>query len=114
MTLSPKWGVVRPPVGRYYMVPPTNFCVTSVSRIYPNCQNPSSNSVAIFFGKELHFFIPVGHTTPVVRLNEDFGDLVAIRCRNNNDLTCARSEERRVGKECRSRWSRYHCEKKHG
>ena len=23
-------------------------------------------------------------------------------------VTCARSEERRVGKECRSRWSPYH------
>jgi len=27
---------------------------------------------------------------------------------NNSPLICARSEERRVGKECRSRWSPYH------
>ena len=26
----------------------------------------------------------------------------------NYDGTCTRSEERRVGKECRSRWSPYH------
>ena len=26
----------------------------------------------------------------------------------NNDTVIARSEERRVGKECRSRWSPYH------
>src|SRR3712207_9463155 len=28
-------------------------------------------------------------------------------------ITAARSEERRVGKECRSRWSPYHLKKKH-
>src|SRR5690348_18390406 len=26
-------------------------------------------------------------------------------------VSASRSEERRVGKECRSRWSRYHCKK---
>ena len=29
-------------------------------------------------------------------------------CRVNDELYIARSEERRVGKECRSRWSPYH------
>src|SRR6476661_10398529 len=33
----------------------------------------------------------------------------AIRLRRD----CGRSEERRVGKECRSRWSPYHLKKKH-
>ena len=28
--------------------------------------------------------------------------------RNDNDISSIRSEERRVGKECRSRWSPYH------
>src|SRR5690554_8184444 len=32
----------------------------------------------------------------------------ASRCIDCPDPTCIRSEERRVGKECRSRWSRYH------
>ena len=27
---------------------------------------------------------------------------------SNNGISCRRSEERRVGKECRSRWSPYH------
>ena len=27
---------------------------------------------------------------------------------NNNNKSVTRSEERRVGKECRSRWSQYH------
>ena len=30
-----------------------------------------------------------------------------IKCRNQ-DIAILRSEERRVGKECRSRWSPYH------
>ena len=29
-------------------------------------------------------------------------------CDNKNEITKRRSEERRVGKECRSRWSPYH------
>ena len=37
-----------------------------------------------------------------VQEEEHFGDLYAFRVLN------ARSEERRVGKECRSRWSPYH------
>ena len=42
------------------------------------------------------------------------GEIVIKRLRNNGHqvVTCkptwARSEERRVGKECRSRWSPYH------
>ena len=28
--------------------------------------------------------------------------------KNDKDVVCVRSEERRVGKECRSRWSPYH------
>ena len=36
----------------------------------------------------------------------EFGEIIVIECLLKNDL--ARSEERRVGKECRSRWSPYH------
>src|SRR2546426_10646436 len=35
-------------------------------------------------------------------------DLQAAGCHNINFVTPERSEERRVGKECRSRWSPYH------
>ena len=35
---------------------------------------------------------------------------LVVRLYNENEMTCGeiRSEERRVGKECRSRWSPYH------
>ena len=33
---------------------------------------------------------------------------VCIFCGSNDHADCTRSEERRVGKECRSRWSPYH------
>ena len=37
------------------------------------------------------------------------GGLLDLKCVNNNVPLCGcRSEERRVGKECRSRWSPYH------
>ena len=37
-----------------------------------------------------------------------YGYFVAIDCSNAATATVLRSEERRVGKECRSRWSPYH------
>ena len=37
-----------------------------------------------------------------------FGDEVTIRIKKTNMNKRTRSEERRVGKECRSRWSPYH------
>ena len=43
---------------------------------------------------------------------EDFGDVSLLRANLNDRRNCycsgLRSEERRVGKECRSRWSPYH------
>ena len=38
----------------------------------------------------------------------DKGIVVAIQKKQSGDSTVYRSEERRVGKECRSRWSPYH------
>ena len=38
---------------------------------------------------------------PITRTTNKIDDLIA-------DVTRSRSEERRVGKECRSRWSPYH------
>ena len=36
------------------------------------------------------------------------GEVVDLTCYTSRGLSGARSEERRVGKECRSRWSPYH------
>ena len=41
-------------------------------------------------------------------VGEEFGFTVYVEDQDGNPLEGARSEERRVGKECRSRWSPYH------
>ena len=43
-----------------------------------------------------------------VRLSHDDGDKTESLSISNQKLKLLRSEERRVGKECRSRWSPYH------
>src|SRR2546422_10218104 len=35
-------------------------------------------------------------------------DMIGVEVRDQNEVDLFRSEERRVGKECRSRWSPYH------
>ena len=47
-----------------------------------------------------------GAPMAIHKLEEEFGAQLFIR--NKKGLECTRSEERRVGKECRSRWSPYH------
>ena len=42
------------------------------------------------------------------RLNRIEGQIRGVKSMLENDAYCTRSEERRVGKECRSRWSPYH------
>ena len=47
-----------------------------------------------------------------LRLHGEWGGKIevvcTVPCQTKDDLSLARSEERRVGKECRSRWSPYH------
>ena len=57
-----------------------------------NLKGRSFLSLADFTPEELRYLLDLGH------------DLKAKRRAG----VCARSEERRVGKECRSRWSPYH------
>ena len=45
------------------------------------------------------------------RFKDDVDEVLSAMNENNVGLilnSCSRSEERRVGKECRSRWSPYH------
>ena len=42
------------------------------------------------------------------RILRHIPDISSIYFKTNEDKDAARSEERRVGKECRSRWSPYH------
>src|SRR2546430_17644064 len=50
---------------------------------------------------------PVDLTTEAAFRVEQFRDFLALEA-GDSAHTVARSEERRVGKECRSRWSPYH------
>src|SRR3712207_8601259 len=52
-------------------------------------------------------FLSCGTKLPE-RFCEDFGLLNGVPCEQRSTIGFARSEERRVGKECRSRWSPYH------
>ena len=61
-------------------------------------------------GHASNFVFPVDHSKEITDLTVDslrqYGELgVLTRC---GGIEAARSEERRVGKECRSRWSPYH------
>src|SRR2546430_13745509 len=49
--------------------------------------------------------------TPTQRVSSSFNQLPSKRVMSGHS-TSARSEERRVGEECRSRWSPYHLKKK--
>src|SRR5438094_8568706 len=55
---------------------------------------------------------------PPIALQAPLGEAIHYTCRDTQHTShydhsgCIRSEERRVGKECRSRWSRYHEKKK--
>ena len=63
------------------------------------------NSIAICPGS----FDPVtfGHLDIITRAAKMFDKVIVVVAYNANKKHC-RSEERRVGKECRSRWSPYH------
>ena len=47
---------------------------------------------------------PIGYTVDKGKLQAKINDYI----KNGDGQNVARSEERRVGKECRSRWSPYH------
>src|SRR5438034_9823178 len=53
------------------------------------------------------------HKVPEVQSSPNSGNANQNDQRDNRQhVTCKRSEERRVGKECRSRWSTYHEKKR--
>ena len=57
--------------------------------------------------KDLNLIIDIGNTKAKIAFF-DGGEMVDVVAESNQSLGCLRSEERRVGKECRSRWSPYH------
>ena len=65
-----------------------------------NIFNPESKNTVMFAFDHGYF---MGSTAGLERL-----DLIIPRVLPNIDVLLCRSEERRVGKECRSRWSPYH------
>ena len=44
----------------------------------------------------------------IVKFEEETTRLISEKVKLENEVDLLRSEERRVGKECRSRWSPYH------
>ena len=48
------------------------------------------------------------YTTTPKKPNSALRKVARVRLTNGIEVTAYRSEERRVGKECRSRWSPYH------
>ena len=58
-------------------------------------------TVVVGYKKEYFFYLIDKYDVKIV-VNRDYA------IRNNNGSLLTRSEERRVGKECRSRWSPYH------
>src|SRR5258706_273962 len=72
----------------------TDSCNTATGCVFANNSNPCSDGSACTVGDQCAF--GTCHAGTVVN------------CNDNNVCTTDRSEERRVGKECRSRWSPYH------
>src|SRR5437016_14419619 len=64
------------------------------------------------FAADELFLTPSAVSHQMKELEDSLGVRLFERKTRALALTTARSEERRVGKECRSRWSRYHQKKK--
>ena len=62
----------------------------------------STTLVLLLLGLVVFFVLTAHNLSVYVRENISFSVLIS------DDMKEARSEERRVGKECRSRWSPYH------
>ena len=62
------------------------------------------------FGRDYHleylYIFDQGYYAPLVELHMEYKR--PLRYKNSARVERSRSEERRVGKECRSRWSPYH------
>src|SRR2546430_9742998 len=74
------------------------------------CALPISDKLARFCFPELRLGLIPGYGG-IPRLKRDLGNAVVrdlLLTGRSFNTTKARSEERRVGKECRSRWSPYH------
>ena len=68
--------------------------------------NSNAGEGLLFFGNTIVPFIDKFPKDTILYKNHAAGFSVPARSRSRQGLT--RSEERRVGKECRSRWSPYH------
>src|SRR3712207_7572677 len=69
------------------------------------CQEHSESSA----GRQQHEVVAApGDLRLLLQKIEHMFDILRLRARKSSPPDTCRSEERRVGKECRSRWSPYH------
>ena len=79
-----------------------------------NLKGRSFLSLADFTPKELRYLLDLGHDLKAKRRagvcapTMQGKHIVLLFEKTSTRTRCSRSEERRVGKECRSRWSPYH------
>ena len=89
---------------------PAAFCfLTSPEKIIPMSTHIPANEIPVDITPVRRALISVSDKTGIVefaRALHAFG--VEILSTGGTYKHCNRSEERRVGKECRSRWSPYH------
>src|SRR5256884_3692251 len=78
------------------------------------CALPISSGIWRPLGFEVWDTARIAAVRPLVAVEEDGGGVLTVHVdverapAQHDDLGVTRSEERRVGKECRSRWSPYH------
>src|SRR5438034_5807815 len=78
--------------------------LTAVMRVAERARVPVGCGISTSFGCPFEGDVPLPHLESVVRRLVDIG----ARAVGLADTTGMRSEERRVGKECRARWAPYH------
>ena len=94
-----------------------HFFTKSLAQAYSNAKKDGTTSALIYFdlyqleevNSSLGYTVGDGILLKITKLFRDHlgGDAILARF-GDEELTILRSEERRVGKECRSRWSPYH------
>src|SRR5256885_6837020 len=88
---------------RDYKVTGVQTCALPISALIDAVSEAAAGGAEMLFTPEMSGLLDRDSARAAKNLRNEDDDLVLAACRD-----AARSEERRVGKECRSRWSPYH------